>query len=60
MLNGRTEVKDKEVNTAIFKPITRLNSGEKNSFCSSKNNAARSKFASMIIVSEDTNILVFF
>lgn len=53
-------MKDKEVNTAIFKPITRLNSGEKNSFCSSKNNAARSKFASMIIVSEDTNILVFF
>ena len=27
-LNGRTEVKDQEVNTAIFKPTTRLNSGE--------------------------------
>ena len=24
----RTEVRDREVNTAIFKPITRLNSGE--------------------------------
>lgn len=27
-LNRRTEVKDQEVNTAIFKLITRLNSGE--------------------------------
>ena len=27
-LNGRTEVNDQEVNTAIFKPTTRLNSGE--------------------------------
>ena len=38
MLNGRTEVKDKEVNTAIFKPITRLNSGEKNSFVAQRTN----------------------
>lgn len=38
MLSGRTEVKDKEVNTAIFKPITRLNSGEKNSFVAQRTN----------------------